>query len=212
MRLFLGGVIHDDPAMVAPVRAWLGDLKRSHDHAPSFVAVEWYPDVLDQYCEAWDDFMALARRDWGCREEHDVQAVADSVAFEAVCAAEVFGPHSIEWLDFDRQYAHPGREMFSWHQWRLMNRGEGRRCPTLVKLSLLSRGAAQAAVRNPERDKLLAIRLLAAIANRGEGWGVAMLGALHASDCWPDTTRSILEAAGNACSEPHFFGWEPCLL
>ena len=141
-----------------------------------------------------------------------MQDVADSIAFEAVCAAEVFGPQSIEWLDFDRHYAHPGREVYSWHQWRLMNRGEGKRCPTLVKLSLLSCGAAQAAVRNPARDGLLATRLLAAIANRPVGWGVAILGALHASACWPDTARCILEAAGNDCSDPHFFGWEPCLL
>lgn len=212
MRVFLGGVIHDDPAMVAPVRSWLKDLRDSHADPPAFVAVEWYPDVFNQYCEAWDDFLALARRDWQCTTEYDVQAVADSIAFEAVCAAEVFGPQSIEWLDFDRHYAHPGREVFSWHQWRLMGRGEAKRCPTLVKLSLLSRGAAEAAARNPARDNLLATRLLATIANRAQGWSVAILGALHASDCWPDTTRSMLEAAGNDCSDPHFFGWEPCVL
>jgi hypothetical protein len=211
MRLFLGGVVHDDPAMVGPLRAWLRDLRISHEKPPAFVAVEWYPDVLNQYPQAWDDFMVLARRDWACAEEHDVHSVADSIAFEAVCADEIFGAKRILWLDSDRHYDHPGREVFSWHQWRLLLRGEGKRCPTLVKLSLLSRGAAQAAARKPARDKLLADRLLAAVPPQDDSWGVAVLGALHVSNCWPDTTRRILETAGQDCTDPYFFGWEPCL-
>jgi hypothetical protein len=209
LRIYFAGVLHDDPCMHPAVRSWLVDLRRGSSESPAFVAVEWYPQVLSQYVGEWDEFMEAARRHWRCADERVVVEAADAIAYEAVLPAEVFDPRLILWLNGAGYDPHPGRTAYSVHAWRLGLRNRSMICPGILELSIAARDDALIAKRRPERDRDLADQILFAADNRRGDWAIAILGASHAGERWPDSTIQIVAKAGHDCSNPAFFGWEP---
>ena len=196
--------MHDDPMVASPLRDWLAQCKAQHPSSPAFVAVEWYAGVLDQVLTAWSELHRLMARDWGVSDGELHETVLESVAFEAIAADEVFGRDLILWLERDRRFENLGAEVYSWHWARV-----GRRRPDLTGLSVLARAMAEKSARRPERDGMLADRLLEHM--NGNGWAIAILGASHCSNCWPDTTRNLVADRGHQVDAPKFFGFEPCL-
>jgi hypothetical protein len=59
-----------------------------------------------------------------------------------------------------------------------------------------------------ERDEKWATTLEAEATGHEADWSLVIVGALHASRCFPRTVRRLLEAAGHRC-ETKFLVWEP---
>jgi hypothetical protein len=200
MQLFIAGINHYDPMGRERVAAWLSSLVAQHDDKPSFLAVEFDKknfDVLRQYRNQYRKWI---HTQWPEIPPADLHRYEKSLGYEGdvheVCLPDI----DVIWLDAGRTV---DTELVDNHaRCRLQSLHYLRQTNSLMLPGVVSEqvgGLTRPEVFDPARSRRFADRILEHIRTKNSDWGIAIVGASHASESFTNSMRSLLEQAGLSC-------------
>lgn len=191
MKLYIAGVVHNDPLGRTNLRRWLRLLRDSQGGPPAFVATEWDSQIFAEIKQQRDTFRNLASQEWPDAPPELVRELTRSLGYEADSHLDTFRGVDTLWLDEGRGDYQPedvtefAEARFNTYNSRLRDHR------TLLNdtpgaLAFLSQRAWQAADADPattgqERDDNWVRAIRERIADGGGQWAVVIVGAHHAT-------------------------------
>ena len=101
MRLYIAGVVHNDPLGRSKLIEWLRALSRRG--VPGFIATEWDEDIFGRVRAQRNWFCHVAREEWPQAPPELIRDLSLSLGYEADAHTEVFPKLEVLWLDQGRQ-------------------------------------------------------------------------------------------------------------
>jgi hypothetical protein len=219
MHIHMAGGNHHDPLCRDELVGWVNEI-RDQLGDPAFVAVEWGPGALGLIALARPSFRKLAGGVWGDGATEDlIGRLADTIGWEADAHCAVLPELPPVYLDPLRRRTNRAlnaglyAEIF-WQRLREYPGDRGDVAATLAWIRTRSIEVAQADAygllegRDLTREEAWRNRLAEQHPPDSGGWGLAVVGALHASSLDDDTFRRLLEAAGYPVTVRQL-GWDP---
>ncbi len=221
MDLYLAGGLHADPTGIEQLIAWMTELRADHGEDPAFIAVEWDRGTMSRALREAErsKFRECAGGLWGDSCDPEVAARLSLVVAWEVDAHRVIFPNLAPiFLDPFERGTHRGMNgplYFQIIRQRLEGYAGDRFDVEAILRHVHQRevaaapgGLADASDRNKGRDDRWADIIQHEVAHHG-GWGIAVIGAWHASKNHPATCRQLLTSRGVAIANVKFLGYEP---
>ena len=200
MTLFIAGVNHFDPMGREHVANWLCSLADRNRSPPSFIAVEFDEDLFRMLSAQRAQYRRCIHALWPGIPEADLDQFEQSLGFEGDTHLECFYSTDMIWLDQGRTLPPGTVEAHVRQRLATLKFFESRNALMLPGVvSEQVQPYTRADTFSVERSRGFAERILGHIRDRVWNWGIAIIGASHASDRFDDSMRSLLERAGIHC-------------
>lgn len=220
MKLFIAGGNHQDPLCRHDLVMWLQEIQQAEQEPPRFVAVEWSQGGQGMIEFQRPAFVRIAGGLLGNGTQADLtNRLAMTIAWEVDSHRAVFGDVPPTYLDPpSRQTSraiNAGLYLDIFRQRLLGFAGDV--AVTQDVLQWIRDRCIEAGQNDvpdfPHRDlgreQTWLDRLEAQHAHDSPGWGVAVVGALHASTIDPNTFRTRSANAGYVVQHRYLQGWDP---
>ncbi len=201
MKLHIAGVCHFDPTGRQRLIEWLQRLSMQHSNRPAFVALEYDSDLFAKIEAQRASFRCLLSEHWSHAAPDLLDELELSLGYEGDTHERVFPDAKIIWLDQGRAYSVEGfaeERLIMYHQFLGRQELPPEASAALTRLSQEAWRRADPPVEGNGRDQKFAELILQEITCHAADWGIAIVGAIHASDC-PGRMRYLLEQAGQTC-------------
>lgn len=205
MTLFIAGINHFDPMGRERVADWLCSLSALNRLPPTFVAVEFDRDLFEMLRAQRPRYREWIHALWPDVPETDLDHFESSLGYEGDTHLECFHGPAVIWLDEGRRLppgaieAHARQRLEALRFFRARN---ALMLPGVVSEQVQAYTRARAF--SAERSRRFAERILEFIGTHGWNWGIAIVGAAHASDGFEGSMCSLLGKAGVPCRVRRF--------
>lgn len=205
MTLFIAGINHFDPMGRERLADWFCVLAEQYRAPPTFVAVEFDRDLFEMLRAQRPRYRESIHTLWPEVPEADLDHFERSLGYEGDTHLECFQGPDVIWLDQGRRLP-PGAITLHTQQrlaaLRFFKARNALMLPGVVSEQVQAYTRARAF--SAERSRRFAEHILEYVRKRDWTWGIAIVGAAHASDEFEGSMCSLLGKAGISC-RAHLF-------
>lgn len=203
MDVFMVGVNHLDPLGRTDLLARLRALASRHSNPPAFVAVEYDQHHFRSIVCQRDRFRSLIETKCGGLTTAELDAYANSLAYDGDSHHDIFPDVPVLWLDEDRKCSNSDLAEYPELRLAIYLRRSGNDLRCVEKLSCAIKAVpTQTNTSTPfwkERNETFARRICDRIREINGSWAIAITGKEHACNSVSGSMCQLLEAAGVNC-------------